>query len=74
MIQTSDYLLILIAVLLGVAVYLAQRLTNSTGTVSWTVNTTHPEPSHVEIVKLEQERDEARHEAERLRADSDGPR
>lgn len=65
-------LLALIGALLLVAVWFAYRLTNSAGKVEWAVKTTAPEPSNAMLLELTRERDEARREAERLRAEVEG--
>ena len=60
-------LLALIGALLLAWVWFVYRMTNSRGTLSWEVKTTEPETSRTRV-----ERDEARPEAEKLRAELEG--
>jgi hypothetical protein len=67
MLDLGSALLVLFVVVLLLAFVALWRFANSGGNISWNVSTSHPEPNHVEITRLEQERDEARREAERFR-------
>ncbi len=66
MLAADVALLALLVALLAVGYAMFHRLTNSRGTVSWELRTFEPESSRIRV-----ERDEARREAERLRAELD---